>query len=474
MRILFVASEVAPYSKTGGLGDVAGALPRALARLGHEVKVVTPRYLDVRAEGLAPTGHSLLLRFPFGEVGGPVLSLRPEPRLEVLFLEAPGLYGRKGLYHDAFGDFPDNARRFGYLALGALQAAQRLGFAPDVVHLNDWQAGLAAPALKLGYRHTALGRARSVFTVHNLAYQGLFPQRVLGELGLPQETFTPEGLEFHGQVSFMKAGLVWADALTTVSPTYAHEIQTPEHGWGLDGLLRRRAAVLSGILNGIDAEEWDPEHDPHLPAHFGARDLAGKARCKRALLEAFGLADTSAPVFAVVSRLAEQKGMDLVLAEAGRILRADVRLVVLGSGAPGLEHAFRQLAARHPQKVAVRLGFDAPLSHLVEAGADFFLMPSRFEPCGLNQLYSQRYGTVPVVRRTGGLADTVEEGLLGTGLVFERLHPLALFAAVRRAQALYADPKRLEATRARGMTRDFSWAASARRYEALYRGLVAP
>lgn len=474
MKVLFVTSEVTPFSKSGGLGDVAGALPAALAALGHDVKIVSPRYASVKDARLAPTGHSLVLRFPFGEVGGPILSVRLAERLEVLFLENAHYFERGGLYGDAHGEFGDNHRRFAYLTLGAFQAAQRLRFVPDVIHFNDWQTGLGPLALRRGYQGTALGRARTVFTIHNLAYQGQFGKDIMGDLGLPWDVFTSEnGIEFYDSVNFMKAALTFSDALTTVSPTYAREIQTPEQGFGLDGLLRRRQHVLAGILNGIDTEEWNPRTDAFLPERYGAQELAGKAASKRELLRRFGLADTNAPVFGIVSRLAWQKGVDLLLEVLPTALQADMRFVAVGSGEGRYEEALRQLQARFPKQVGTFIGFDTGLSHLVEAGSDFFTMPSRYEPCGLNQMYSLRYGTVPIVRATGGLADTVEDGLDGNGVLFEAFHPAALLGALRRALALYADPPRLEAFRRRGMEKDFSWTSSARKYEALYASLAS-
>ncbi|MDY7226601.1 glycogen synthase GlgA [Hyalangium rubrum] len=473
MKILFISSEVAPFSKTGGLGDVAGALPAALAALGHDVKVVTPRYASIRDARIQPTGHTVVLRFPFGEERGAVLSVRLSERHEVLFLENAHYFERGGIYGDAHGEFGDNHRRFAYLSMGALQAAQRLHFIPDIVHLNDWQTGLAAVALRRGFQGTPLERSRAVFTIHNLAYQGQFGKDIMGELGLPWDLFTSDdGLEFHDTVNFLKAGLVFSDAITTVSPTYAKEIQTPELGCNLDGLLRRHQGRLSGILNGIDAEEWNPEKDPVLPARYRLDDMAGKAVCKRELLQRSGLPPGDAPVFGIVSRLAYQKGVDLLLDVMPTALQADIRFVAVGSGEGHYEEGLRALQERFPQQVAVYLGFDRELSHLVEAGADFFLMPSRYEPCGLNQMYSLRYGTVPIVRATGGLVDTVEGGLDGNGILFEAFHRAALLAAIRRGLALYADPPRLEAFRHRGMKRDFSWATSARRYEGLFHSLL--
>jgi starch synthase len=476
MKILYVASEVTPFSKTGGLGDVAGSLPAALAELGHEVKVVTPRYGPIQEGRLTPTGHQLEVRFPYGVERGPILSLRLSPHHEILFLENEHLYGgRQGIYGDAWGEFGDNHRRFAYLSIGALQAAWRLRFFPDIIHLNDWQTGLAAVALRRGFQGTPLREARSVFTIHNLAYQGQFGKQVMGELGLPWELFTAEhGLEFYDAVNFLKGGIQFADALTTVSPTHAKEIQQPEGGFGLDGLLRRRQGALTGILNGIDVHEWNPETDIYLPARYGAEDLRGKAVCRRELLRRFGLrADTQAPVFGVVSRLAWQKGVDLLLEAMSRALQADIRFIAVGSGEKRFEQGLRALQEHHPQQVGVHLGFEQELSHLVEAGADFFLMPSRYEPCGLNQMFSLRYGTVPIVRATGGLVDTVDGGPDGDGILFEAFHPEALLEAIGRALALYAEPSRLEAFRRRGMGRDFSWAASARGYERLFASLLA-
>ena len=474
MKILYVASEVTPFSKTGGLGDVAGALPAALAELGHEVKVVTPRYSHIQDARLTPTGHFLELRFPYGTERGPILSLRQSPRHELLFLENEHLYGRAGIYGDAWGEFGDNHRRYAYLAIGALQAAQRVGFAPDIIHINDWQTGLTPVALRRGFQNTALGRAQTVLTIHNLAYQGQFGKHVMDDLGLPWELFTAEhGLEFHDTVNFLKGAIQFSDALTTVSPTYAREIQEPEGGASLDGVLRRRQGVLTGILNGIDAHEWNPETDTYLPARYSDQDLTGKAACRRELLRRFGLReDTEAPVFGIVSRLAWQKGVDLLLEVMPQALQSDIRFVAVGSGEGRYEDGLRGLQHHHPQQVGTFIGFDQGLSHLVEAGADFFIMPSRYEPCGLNQMYSLRYGTVPIVRATGGLVDTVEGGMEGTGILFEAFHPTALLAALRRAQALYADPERLLAFRRRGMGRDFSWAASARKYEQLFASLL--
>ena len=474
MNILFLSSEVAPFSKSGGLADVAGALPLALARLGHAVKVVTPLYRSIRDARIRSLERGLTLEFPFGAERVSLHEAHVAPGLDVLFLKH-GMFDRDGLYGDGRGEFGDNHRRFALLSVGALSAAQAVGFAPDIVHLNDWQTGLAALALRTGYEGTSLGRARSVLTLHNVAYQGNFPASAVAELGLPRELFVQGGgLEFHGQLSFLKAGAVYADALTTVSATYAREIQTPEGGNGLDGVLRSRAWALTGIVNGVDVEAWNPETDALLPARYSAADLSGKEACKAAALAEFGLDPApGAPLFVFVSRLAEQKGMDLLLpALEGLLQHHDVRVLGLGAGEHWMEEALTGLAARYPQKMGMHVGHAERLAHRLEAAGDFFLMPSRFEPCGLNQLYSQRYGRVPVVRAVGGLADTVLDVRAGqgTGIVFREYAAGALWHALERALGLFHAPGELAQVRRRGMAQDFSWERSARAYEWVYRG----
>ncbi|MGZ6130824.1 MAG: glycogen synthase GlgA [Myxococcaceae bacterium] len=479
MKVLYVASEVAPYSKSGGLGDVAHALPRALSARGHEVRVVTPLYASARIPNAEDSGRSIRLRFPFGEQRAVLRVARSAPRHEVWFLDHPGFYGRSGIYGDASGEYGDNHRRFAFLAVGALAAAQAMHFAPDVVHLNDWQTGLAALALARGFRGTSLGEARSLFTIHNLAYQGLFPKAVMTDLGLPWDVFNEHGLEFYDQVNFMKAGLAFADALSTVSPTYAQEIQTEAYGCMLEGTLRARAHELHGILNGIDVHEWDPRADPHLPAPYDGDDLSGKAICKAELRHRLGLPQpevlSDAPLFGVVTRLAAQKGISLLLAALPALLDDGAEAVVLGSGDGWYEDALRALAASRPDRFRAFIGFDPALSHLVEGGSDFFLMPSLYEPCGLNQMYSLRYGTVPVVRATGGLEDTVRDADLpdGTGFKFSHFDPSGLLWAGGRALEWWWQRRdALDAMRRRGMRQDWSWESSAQAYERLYASLA--
>ena len=475
MKILFASSEVEPFSKTGGLADVSLALPAALASRGHQLLVVTPQYSSVKSTDLKRLGE-IRLRFPFGEETAVVRGTNLSTGHRVAFLDHPGFYARDGIYQGAKG-YTDNHRRFAFLSIGALAVAQVLRFNPEIIHLNDWQTALAALALDRGYRGTSLGKASSLLTIHNVAYQGVFPKIAMSELGLPWDLFKPELVEFYDQVNFLKAGIVFSDALTTVSPKYAQEIQTPELGFGLDSVLRRRSEDLRGILNGVNYREWDPETDALLRHHFRASDLSGKEQCKRELLRTLGLPAPSPParipVFAVVSRLVPQKGIDLVLQALPWILERDLYVVVLGSGEATFEQRLLQLRDRWRAKIAVKIGFDTKLSHLLEAGSDFFLMPSRYEPCGLNQMYSLRYGTVPVVRATGGLDDTVADIAFpnGTGVKFGPYTASALAAAIHRALDLYADPARLDEVRRRGMKADHSWAVSAQRYEQLYQSL---
>jgi starch synthase len=479
VKILFLASEVAPYSKTGGLADVAGALPAALAELGHEVVVATPHHSSLRArDPLQWLDRTLTLRFPFGSETATYALATPRPRHRILFVGNSRFFARSSLYGDQRGDYPDNHLRFAFFTMASLNATSVLDFWPDVVHLNDWQTGLGSVALQRGYRGTSLENARSVFTIHNLAYQGVFPKRAMDELGLPWELFVPTGLEFYDQLSFLKAGIAFSDAITTVSPRYAQEIQTPESGWGLDGLLRIRNHVLYGILNGVDVDEWNPATDRHLPHHYDAEDLSGKEQCKAKLLEDFRLSPGAErrgpPLFGIVSRLVSQKGFDILLPALPWLLEQEVRFVALGSGEPRFEQGLRSLQRAFPRKMGLHVGYDVALSHLIEAGSDFFLMPSLYEPCGLNQMYSLLYGTAPIVRSVGGLEDTVidVEAPDGNGIKFGPFDPGALVGALRRALALYSDEPRFEAVRVRGMRTDFSWKHSAREYETVYRGAL--
>jgi starch synthase len=476
--ILFVSSEVSPWSKTGGLGDVAASLPAALAARGHRVAVVTPRYgsIDPIRHGLARLPVSLSAR---GERCGLWEKRGGRGAPDFYFLEHDLFYGfRRGFYGEGGGDYPDNAARFAFLSRAALDLPRALAFRPAVVHLNDWQTALAAWFLRGEHADDPwLAGAKSVFTIHNLAYQGMFPKQSMDPLGLPWSIFRLDrGVEFHDQLNFMKAGLSFADALTTVSPNYAREILTVEGGYGLDTVLRSRSGDLFGILNGIDEREWDPSRDPHLPAHFDRGDLRGKVRVKAALQAELGLpVKPHVPLIGLVGRLADQKGVDLVAAAMPALLRADAQVALLGSGQREYEEFFAWVARERPDRFAARIGFDEGVAHRIEAGADLFLMPSRFEPCGLNQMYSLRYGTPPVARGVGGLVDTVEDydgWRSGTGFLFGPLDPAALVVATRRALEVWRDVRAWRGIQERGMAIDFSWGRSAERYEALFRGLA--
>ncbi len=476
MRILFPASEVVPFSKTGGLADVAGALPLVLAARGHEVRVVTPLYRTVPREQLRETGRSFTLQFPFGDVVVRTWEASLHERATVVFLDVPELFDREQLYGDVRGDYPDNARRFAVLSMAALTEAQAVGFEPEVLHCHDWQTGLAPLALRRGYAQT-FPKTKSVLTVHNLAYQGGFQKSVLPELGIPWSDFSPGGVEFWDHLSMLKTGIVFADAVTTVSPTYAKEIASPQDGMGLDGVLRAKKGGVIGIVNGIDTTEWSPATDVYLPARFSDADLAGRARCRSTLLETMRLQPPSdgMPLFGVIGRMVEQKGADLLHAALPVFLEHGAAVVVLGSGAAKLEHGWKTLAARYPLRVGVKLGYDTGLAHLIEAGSDFFLMPSRFEPCGLNQMYSQRYGCVPIVHAVGGLVDTVQDVRRGegTGITFRGATVEAVQGALQRALELFQSKQTFLEVQRRGMRTDFSWDASAARYEAVFAELAA-
>jgi starch synthase len=437
--------------------------------------VVTPRHggIDPQARGLERLPHALWA----GGHGFALWVARGDA--PVFFVEHEGFFGhRRGLYNEHGHDYLDNADRFAFFTRAALSVPRAIGFSPRIVHLHDWQTGLAPWLLSHEFAGQPWApRARTVFTIHNLAYQGWFGPNDALRIGLPAHVLRLEAMEVHGQLNCLKAGLVYSDALTTVSPNYAREIQTAEYGEGLDGLLRHRAARLTGIANGIDVEEWNPATDRFLPAHYDAADPGGKVRCKEALQRELGLpVRADVPLVAMVGRLAEQKGIDLVAASLGELLGLELQLAVLGSGRGDYEELFRRLARERPDRVAARIGFDEGLAHRLEAGADLFLMPSRFEPCGLNQMYSQRYGTVPVVRAVGGLDDTVEDydgHERGTGFKFREYHPQALLGAVRRAVEVWRDRRAWAGIADRGMRVDFSWDASAARYEDLFGRLLA-
>lgn len=481
-----------PFTKTGGLADVAGALPRELARLGHRVCLVLPRYglIDGAQHGLK---KRLPLEVPTfrGPVDASVEetelldpTIRPESRVRAFLIGYPPYFARPGLYMEGGKDYPDNLDRFAFFSRAVVELtltlASTAGWEPQILHVHDWQT-----ALSITYRaslyasHPTMQKLRTLFTVHNVAYQGSFPLAEFFKTGLGPELAGPDALGRDGSICLLKGGLLAADFVSTVSPTYSREIQTPEYGHGLDAVLRQRRDRLVGILNGIDTVTWNPATDPHLPAPFTSTDLSGKATCKRAVQAAFGLPRRDVPLLAVVSRLDRQKGIDLVLAALPELVREEAQLVLLGTGDPELESALRSSAQRYPARVGVRIGFDEGLAHRAIAGADLFLMPSRYEPCGLTDLYSMRYGTVPVVRRTGGLADTVLPYSPGsqdrggaTGFQFDEASPEALADSVRLALRIQADADRWHRLVQAGMERDMSWTSSARQYVELYHKIV--
>jgi starch synthase len=480
MRVLHVCTEIYPLLKTGGLADVAAALPAAQVEAGCDARVLVPGFPALRAgildqelvAELAPAFGAETIRLVRGRL--------PDSGVAAYVIDAPALYDRPGNpYADAGNQaYSDNVGRFALLGWVAARMAEGLDpdWQPQVVHAHDWHAGLAPAYLKAAEQASGRRLAGSVQTIHNLAYQGNFPSHVFGYLGLPAHFFDIDGVEFHGQVSFLKAGLFFADRITTVSPTYAREIQGSEQGCGLDGLLRSRAHDLAGILNGVDDAVWNPRTDPLIAGHYDVRDVADKAACKAALQRETGLAvQDEAPLFVVVSRLTEQKGLHLVLAALPAIVERGGQIMVLGSGDAHLEAAFSAAAAAQPQSVAVRLGYDEQLAHRIIAGGDVILVPSRFEPCGLTQLYGLKYGTLPLVRKVGGLADTVTDASLenlvdevATGIVFEAFDEAGIAAALRRAFALYRRPADWHDVQARGMRQQHGWGTAAAQYLALY------
>jgi starch synthase len=464
-----VSSEAQPLAKTGGLADVVGALPAALRETGDEVAVVVPRYgsIDLKRARRVYDGIAIYLGLARYEI---VVYQAPAD-FPFYLIDCPPLFDRKGLYGESGIDYPDNHIRFAVFARAALAVARYL-FRTDIFHCHDWQAGLVPALLRSNYSTdpTFFG-TKTLFTIHNLGYQGLFPKTALAEAALDRDLYRPDGLEFFGQISYIKGGISFADALSTVSPTYAREIQTHEYGFGLDGALRARADVLTGILNGVDYQQWSPENDRFIAAQYSPSDLAGKRVCKQQLIGEFGLPPEAIdrPLIGIVSRFTRQKGTDILAEVASQIVSDHVYMVALGSGEPEYEAFFREMAAAHPDRIAVRMGFDNGLAHRIEAGSDMFVMPSRYEPCGLNQIYSLRYGTVPVVRATGGLDDTIDEN---TGFKFWEYSGPALLGAVRAAVETYSNQDVWREMVCRGMQKDFSWKASATLYSALYRRLL--
>jgi starch synthase len=476
LHILFATSEAVPFAKTGGLADVAGALPEALARRGHRVTRVMPLYaaVDRRIHGLKAAGRRVTVPIGGRDVTANVLVSRGTG-VDTYFLDHPAYYDRPGIYGEKGQDYPDNLERFALLSRGTLALCARLEIAPDVIHCNDWQTALIPVYLKrMPEAFRGLARSASVLTIHNLAFQGLFPMAAGAALDLPDAALGTGGLEFYGRINLLKGGLVHADALTTVSHTYAQEIQDARAGFGLEGVLADRKARLIGIVNGLDTGYWDPSHDPFLKAAYSRQRPAGRALNRPALCRDLGLTATGpGPVIGMVGRLTDQKGVTLVLEALDALVALGARLAVLGDGDPAIVAAFKAAQERHPGRVGIRAGYDEALSHRIYAGSDLFLMPSRFEPCGLSQLIAMRYGAPPVVRRVGGLADTVvpyeERPDSATGFGFEPFTAEALLACLRGAMEVFGDPERFKEVQRRGMALDPSWDAHTGEYEDVYR-----
>lgn len=474
MHIAFVASECVPFSKTGGLADVVGALPRALAAAGHQVSVFTPRYRLTRVPDERTVVQSITVPFDDRYRFCSIVEGTGYPDVRFFFVDYPPFFDRDGLYGTASGDFPDNAERFALFCRAVLEGAKILGV-PDIFHCHDWQTSLVPVLLKTQYAEDpAFRNAGTVFTIHNIGYQGLFPPEILPLLMLPWDLFTITKMEFFGNVNFLKGALIYSDFVTTVSRRYAQEIQTTEFGFGLEGVLKDRSDTVTGILNGVDYDAWNPQTDKCIAAHYSADDLSGKQQCKRDLLAAFGLPekDIEIPLIGIVSRFAAQKGFDLIGQIIDRLALEEIHFAVLGNGDRLYEEMFMRLGKRVPEKMGVRIAYDNQLAHKVIAGSDMFLMPSRYEPCGLSQIYSLKYGTVPIVRSTGGLDDTIDpwdpRTKKGTGFKFQEYTGDALLRTIHQALAVYHDQDSWQKLMRNGMGKDFSWKIEAREYVRVY------
>ncbi len=480
LEICMATSEALPYAKSGGLADVLSALPRTLAGMGCMIHLFHPLYRCVR-EGF-PSLEKRVDPFPVdtqdGKVTVTLFEHRPSPGVTVHLIACDPLFDRDGLYGDQEGDYPDNLERFSLFSRALLAAARPLRPRPHVFPLHDWQTALVPLYLK--HRPDIagpLGEVPSLITIHNMAYQGLFPSEGLGIAGIPEGLYTMEGVEFYGKINLLKGGILYADAVSTVSRKYSREIMTPEFGAGLENLLRLREDSLHGILNGVDYEVWNPARDPHLPARYSIGNLSGKARCKDDILKSFDLpSGTGKPLMATISRIIDQKGFDIVAAALPSLFELGFSYILLGTGERRYRDLYSDMARRHPDRMSVKYAYDETLAHRIEAGADFFLMPSRFEPCGLNQIYSLRYGTIPIVRATGGLDDTITSYNpltgAGNGLKFEEYSADALAAKAHEAALLYSRPRFMDQVIATAMSADFSWESSARSYLGLYRDLL--
>ena len=476
MRILYVTSEAVPFAKTGGLADVMGSLPKSVRELGHETAVIMPRYRGIQTKKILIPSLTVPLGGEFRFCS--IQESEPIGGVRFFFVDHGEYYNREDLYLSNHQDYPDNAERFANLSLAALEFAKRASLAPEVIHCNDWQTALVPVYLATLYRDDLFfQKTKTLLTIHNMAYQGVFPRSALSKISLPQSLYNPEALEFYGNICLLKGGILFSDKLSTVSHRYSQEILTPHFGHGLEGVLQKRVSDLTGILNGVDYSKWDPSTDSHLAANYSADHLAGKKICKKDLLDQFGIPESiHRPVIGIVSRMAYQKGFDMLYSIGDEIISEGCSLVVIGTGEEKYANYFRGLKERYPSYVGVKIMYDEALAHKIEAGADMFLMPSRFEPCGLNQIYSLKYGTVPLVRATGGLDDTISDfdhSNEPTGFKFSGTAPEDLLHMVRRALSVYAAPERWVQLMKNGMSKDYSWHQSAQRYVELYESLVS-
>ncbi len=480
LKILFASSEVTPFAKTGGLADVSASLPSALTELGHQVITVMPLYRSVREGGYDLEQQEKFPSIPFKgqKLETRIYAAKMGQDIPIYFLEREEFFDRKNLYGTPEGDYFDNPERFIFFSRGVLELSQSIGFQPDIVHCHDWQTSLVLVYLKSLYeKNSSFSRARGVFTIHNLAYQGVFPKDMMSVSELPPELFSMNGLEFFGKMNFMKGGIVFSDVVTTVSQKYAQEIQTPEYGYGMDGVLRERSKDIHGILNGVDYDLWNPKTDTHIASNYDVKDTSGKKSCKEELIKIFKLKGSDEfPVIGMISRLADQKGFDILAEALDSLLALDLYLVILGTGDAKYEQQLAALEKKHRGRLSVKIAFDNVLAHKIEAGSDMFLMPSKYEPCGLNQMYSLKYGTIPIVRATGGLDDTIKEFnpevAKGNGFKFSAYSASDLVKTVKRALYLYRNKLLWTKLVTNAMKEDFSWHKSAKKYEQIYRNAL--
>lgn len=480
MKIAIVSSEVVPFAKTGGLADVAGSLPKALEDLGHEVIVVLPFYKMVKKGNfdIKKLGKKIYVQLGNKIVDGEIFRTQIGKNVSVYLIGKDEYYSRDQLYRTPQGDYKDNAERFIFFSKAILALLEEIEFKPDVIHCNDWQTGLVPVLIRTSEKENPFfKKIRTVFTIHNLAYQGLFWHYDMHLTNLPWDVFTQDGIEYYGKMNLLKAGIVFADKVSTVSKKYAEEIQTTEYGCGLEGVLLHRKKDLCGILNGVDYSDWSPENDTHIASRYNEKDLSGKAACKKELLKEYGMdLSPDKPLIGVISRLADQKGFDILGKIMNRLMKLDLGFILLGTGEEKYHHLFSEIGKKYPGKAGIRIDFDIALSHKIEAGCDMFLMPSRFEPCGLNQIYSLKYGTVPVVRGTGGLDDTIQAfdsgTKKGTGFKFYDYTSSALLETISEALEVYQNPSLWKRLQLNGMRCDFSWMASAKAYAKLYKSAL--